>query len=143
MPGAAELEQWEPTSIYYRSSMQRIEKAHQNIAGVIWLQGYSNKNDSGYLEKLVALVNQLRTDLNQPDLPFIAAQVGVEGIVNDAIAALPANFRHCFCQHQTPSSWIRHTADRESQITIGQRFAAVSEHCKNSTARPKPGTTIE
>lgn len=46
------------------------------LKGVLWHQGESDCGDPAYVEKLKTLVNDLRSDTGEPNLPFIAGELG-------------------------------------------------------------------
>ena len=49
------------------------------MRGALWLQGESNSTETGfrmYDEKFLKVVDNLRADLQQPELPFIASTSG-------------------------------------------------------------------
>jgi len=49
------------------------------LRGALWLQGESNSTETGcrkYEENLLKVVDNLRADLRQPELPFIACTIG-------------------------------------------------------------------
>ncbi|MBR1891749.1 MAG: hypothetical protein IJ811_04585 [Clostridia bacterium] len=72
------------------------------IKGVMWMQGESNPEDESYEADLDKLIAQIRSDLNAPELPFVAGTIcyqkpGVYSTfckANQAIRAL-ANKPNC------------------------------------------------
>ncbi|WP_164891001.1 sialate O-acetylesterase [Botryobacter ruber] len=91
--GGSPIKVWEPGAVYlkefhpYDDAIRRARLAMQQgvLKGIIWHQGESD-NDSAratvYLDKLTTLINRLRTDLQQPDLPFVAGEIGYFNKVN-------------------------------------------------------------
>lgn len=84
--GGSPIKVWEPGAPYfnahpYDDAIRRARIAMQQgvLKGILWHQGESD-NDSvraaGYMARLEALVKRLRTDLQSPDLPFIAGEIG-------------------------------------------------------------------
>lgn len=101
--GGSPIKVWEPGEIYmntahpYDDALKRGKLAMQTgiLKGIIWHQGESD-NDSVraivYLQKLKILVNRLRTDLQVPNLPFVAGEIGYfnkTDFINKEINRLP------------------------------------------------------
>lgn len=100
--GGSPIKVWEPNAKYfaahpYDDAITRIKIAMQTgvLKGILWHQGESD-NDSAratvYIQKLKALVNRLRTDLQMPDLPFVAGEIGYFNkviFINKEINRLP------------------------------------------------------
>ena len=91
---------------------------------MLWHQGEANRNDPEYLDKLVGLVNQLRTDLAMPELPFVAGEVYPKGgTVNGFIAQLPSRLDHTAVVTSKKTSTFDGTHfDRRSQYWMGIRY---------------------
>lgn len=73
-----------PKSLYHR--LMKIGKetcdlltehdATHDIGGVVWHQGESDSGQADtYAALLTAFINRIRTDLKQPDLPFVIGQI--------------------------------------------------------------------
>ncbi|MGC4104282.1 sialate O-acetylesterase [Ferruginibacter sp.] len=100
--GGSPIKVWEPGAKYfaahpYDDAIKRTAIAMQRgvLKGILWHQGESD-NDTAkatvYLEKLKALINRLRNDLQQPQVPFIAGEIGYfnkEDHINAVINQLP------------------------------------------------------
>ena len=101
--GGSPISVWEPGAVYmgkahpYDDAMARTKVAMQQgvLKGVLWHQGESDNNStraSLYLNKLKVLINRLRGDLQMPDLPFVAGEIGYFNkvdIINKVIDSLP------------------------------------------------------
>ena len=102
--GGSPIRVWEPDSVYlktahpYNDAIKRAVTAKQQgvLKGILWHQGESD-NDSAraaiYIEKLKTLINRLRKELQQPQLPFVAGEIGYFNkvtIINAEINKLPA-----------------------------------------------------
>jgi sialate O-acetylesterase len=83
--GGTSMDQWNPGwkdrdgESLYGSMYRRIQAAGGHVRGVLWYQGESDANpqaEPGFREKFESLVKAVRTDLNQPDLPFYYVQIG-------------------------------------------------------------------
>jgi hypothetical protein len=78
--GATSMESWqkESTDGYYASSVKRAKEAQKwgTFKAIIWHQGEANiSRTAKYPAQLKQLVNDLRTDLNEPNLFFAAGQL--------------------------------------------------------------------
>ncbi len=90
--GGTKIEQWEKGTRFYKEAVRRAKEAQETgtLKGILWHQGESNAgNPDGYLRKLEKLVEDLRDDLETPDLPFVAGQVKDVDPINEQIAELP------------------------------------------------------
>jgi hypothetical protein len=101
--GGSPIKVWEPGATYlkvfkpYDDAIARARLAMQKgvLKGILWHQGESD-NDSLragiYLDKLKTLINRLRSELKQPDLPFVAGEIGYfnkKDYINRVINQLP------------------------------------------------------
>ena len=143
--GGSWINLWQPGRDLYTNAIYRAQKAladapsgEGRIAGVLWLQGESDAIEAryaAYSEKLSVLVQGLRSDLNQPDLPFLACTIGtfinsnnypyVEDI-NNALLTLPEREPYTACVDARDLTG--HIGDNmhyntDSQIIIGGRYA--------------------
>jgi hypothetical protein len=144
--GGSPINVWQKGGRLYDEALRRATVALQTTApvkarirGVLWLQGEGNANAAGlevHQAKLLQLVDDLRSDLAQPDLPFIACTIGemAEGsklanrvAMNQLLLALPANRDHTACVDARDLK--THIGDgvhfdTAAQNEIGRRFAA-------------------
>lgn len=83
--GATTLELWNPerkgegAHSLYGALLQRVRDAGGKVRGVLWYQGESDCTPEAaplYAARFAKLVEALRADLNSPDLPVIAVQLG-------------------------------------------------------------------
>ncbi|MBD3384036.1 sialate O-acetylesterase [candidate division KSB1 bacterium] len=113
--GGSKIHHWR-TGVYHDSTYsypydEMLERTRSVLddgilKGVLWHQGEGNSLNKEYAEdyeeKLIAFVEQLRKDLKHPELPFIAAELGVflperfsqRRTVTDAIRNLPRRLRN-------------------------------------------------
>lgn len=67
---------------YYETILNRTRNALQKnknlrLRAILWHQGESDAdNPDNYLEHVHTMVNSFRTDLNMPNLPFVAGELG-------------------------------------------------------------------
>ena len=108
--GGTSLGQWDPKSkqlLYppenlYNNAIRRAKIAMQSgtLVGILWHQGESDagKDAGTYAARLAKLVAQFRKDLDAPEVPFIAGEIGVFGYaahpmsetINQQIDTLPS-----------------------------------------------------
>ena len=84
--GGTNIDKWVPgaydkaTNTHpYDDAVKRIQEAMKYgvVKGVIWHQGEANSsNASTYLGKLTILIDSVRTLVNNPQLPFVAGELG-------------------------------------------------------------------
>ncbi|SHG30638.1 protein of unknown function [Fodinibius roseus] len=86
--GGTSIDLWKPGAFDektkthpYDDALVRIKEAMKSgvIKGVLWHQGESDKdpsNASQYVAKLTTLIERLRTEVNNPELPFVAGELG-------------------------------------------------------------------
>lgn len=105
--GGSPIRVWEPDSTYlnglhpYDDAIRRARIGLQQgrLKGILWHQGESDNNPAGmavYMDKLKILIDRLRKDLGQPDLPFVAGEIGTfkEAPINAIIDELPHKVLH-------------------------------------------------
>ena len=82
--GATYIEWWDPAlkdegdASLYGSMINRINMVGGNIKGILWYQGESDAYEHcapKYEERLLNLVDAIRRDTGQPDLPFLYVQI--------------------------------------------------------------------
>ncbi|MCF2949483.1 sialate O-acetylesterase [Paraglaciecola aquimarina] len=89
--GGTSITKWQPGHKFYEEAIKRAKLAQQTgtLKGILWHQGETDFEDKDYLPKLIDLVNNLRRDLAQPNLPFVAGQIYKTPSINEQIAQLP------------------------------------------------------
>lgn len=87
--GGSPIDVWKPGAYYsatkshpWDDAMKRAHLALKagTLKGILWHQGESDSNEKlapGYAAKLDDLVVRLRKELNAPEVPFLAGQMGV------------------------------------------------------------------
>ena len=123
--GGSSIEQWAKGQPLYDNTLKRLQKLNNlKLAGVIWHQGESNRNDPRYFEKLDSLIKNLRTDLNSAKLPFIAGQIYGTGKVNNQIRDLPDRVQRTgYASNEGLRVFDKVHFDRQSQQILGARYA--------------------
>ena len=114
--GGSSIKLWQKGAKLYEEALRRAKLALQTTApvkarlrGILWLQGEANANAEElplHAERLRAMIAALRTDLAQPDLPFIACTIGEMKeeptpsnlkAMNEILLALPKAVPHAAC----------------------------------------------
>jgi hypothetical protein len=143
--GGSPISTWQPGGYWeqtdskpYDDAIGRTHIAQQSgiLKGILWHQGESdsNKNDAPlYLDRLEALIARLRSELNAPDVPFVAATLGDfvvsrngwAQVVNDALCELSQRVKQSACVEATG---LDHNGDNlhfsgTSAHELGRRYA--------------------
>lgn len=125
--GGSTIDQWLGKSKYYFGIRGRAKAAMQTgtIKGVLWHQGESdNGAPEDYLNKLKTLTANLRSDLGDTALPFIAGQINNAQAINGQIAKLPETVHAtAFVSSENLTTSDRWHFDTDSQIKLGQSYA--------------------
>lgn len=92
--GGTSMDQWSPSlkdqggAALYGGMLRRFRAVGGRIAGVLWYQGESDANPNAapvFAAKFQSLIEAIRVDFQQPDLPFYFVQIGRH--VNDSNVA--------------------------------------------------------
>ncbi|HRH94783.1 MAG TPA: sialate O-acetylesterase [Prosthecobacter sp.] len=143
--GGSPIQSWQKGAKLYDEALRRAKLALQaaapvkgRIRGALWLQGEANANPEGlavHEGKLLKLVDDLRADLGEPDLPFIACTIGEMGdadklagkaAMNKILLDLPSKRSHTACvDARDLKTHIGDNVhfDTAAQNEIGKRFA--------------------
>lgn len=125
---------------YYEATLERVRTALQQggiLKAVIWHQGESDwQEPEVYQKKLTCLIEDLRTDLNMPQLPIVVGQLSQwnwtgrpEGTAsfNEMLSHLPSTLPWTAC---VSSEGLNRLADpddphfdTEGQLLLGERYA--------------------
>lgn len=83
--GGTRMDQWDPAlkdqagESLYGSMFRRVQAVGGRVRGILWYQGESDGNPKAapeFLGKFENFVKAVRTDLNQPEMPFYYVQIG-------------------------------------------------------------------
>lgn len=121
------MEKYKPQEPFYAEAVRRTKIAMQTgtLKGIIWHQGEANRKDPKYLEKISALIANLREDLGAPDVPVIVGQINQaeEQPINTLILELPKQVPHTGVVLTdglvAMDTWH---FDRPSMIELGKRY---------------------
>ncbi|MGB0766554.1 MAG: sialate O-acetylesterase [Phycisphaeraceae bacterium] len=144
--GGSRIEQWlGQDARYYRELLKRARAATKigTLKGVLWHQGEANSADpDDYAQKLNSLIAQLRKDLGDERLPFVAGQIRFEPHqpINDIIADLPESVPHtAVASSKGLTTYDKWHFDTESQLQLGKRYAEAMlrlHHQATNKSRP-------
>jgi hypothetical protein len=125
--GGSSITEWEQGDFYYTEAIRRTQIARTNgtLKGILWHQGESDYTDAQYLEKLTNLVANLRKDLGEPNLPFVAGEIKsdgtlINGQINQLSATMPFTGVASSAGLTLQDTWH---FDAPSQKLLGQRYA--------------------
>lgn len=134
--GGISIDQFNRDSIFYKKTIFRTKEALKSggiIKGVIWHQGENDINNwKEYREKLIKLINNIRTDLNAPNLIFISGEIGnwkLENRINsDSLNKVIRNininnYDFVSAENLSPQTIDSIHFDRQSQLILGKRYA--------------------
>ncbi len=144
--GGSSIKLWQQGAKLYAEALRRAKLALQTTApvkarlrGILWLQGEANANPLElplHTERLRAMIAAFRTDLAQPELPFIACTIGEMKpeplltnlkAMNAILLDLPKSVPHSACvDARDLKTHIGDSVhfDTAAQEEIGRRFAA-------------------
>ena len=128
--GGSGIEEWQKGTHNYEESVKRVHAArkHGVLKGVLWHQGERNSGaPEGYDHKLARLIHDLRADLGDPLLPFVAWQIVVqEGTeeINRLIARLPEKVSNTgYVGSEGLETFERWHFDTDAIIKLGAGYA--------------------
>lgn len=156
--GGSPIKVWQPGVPYfehfpYDEAIARAKIAMQKgvLKGILWHQGESDndpKKAEVYLEKLKALVANLRRDLNAPNLPFVAGEIGYfnkVNYINQIVNELPAEIENTAvvsAMDLTDRGDHLHF-DTASARELGKRYAAAMQKLgQNPSMKTKQPTVV-
>ncbi|RBP38656.1 carbohydrate esterase-like sialic acid-specific acetylesterase [Roseimicrobium gellanilyticum] len=142
--GGTPLERWQQDKDLYKAALVRIKAAMKDgtLKGILWHQGESDSGDleksKTYATRLAAMVEAWRKDLDAPNVPFVAGELGdflaetsKDGkpvhwkLVNEQIAQIPTLVKNAAV---VDSSGLKHKGDvvhfdSASLRELGKRYA--------------------
>ncbi|MBN1649042.1 MAG: hypothetical protein JW874_13485 [Spirochaetales bacterium] len=99
------------------------------IAGILFHQGESDAGQSVWLDKVSEIVKDLRTDLNLPDLPFLAGELYYRGPCsghNILIRQIPDRIKNArVVSAKGLNGMDQFHFDLEGQRELGKRYAEI------------------
>ncbi len=135
--GGTSITDWEKGDDYYEAAVARVEDALAGggcrLAGILWHQGEANSSlTNSYMGYLTTMIEDLRADFGDPDLPFVAGQLEQDDVtetvkerpINDYIILLPTLLDRTAVATTEGLTTLDGTHfDTESQRELGRRYA--------------------
>lgn len=141
--GGTPLSRWEKGADLYERAVHRarLARAYGTVCGVLWHQGESDSKPGlaeSYGMRLSHMIRELRKDLQMPELPFVAGELGeflynraLDNVpeaktVNSALARVAQELSHVVV---VSSAGLGHKGDQlhfdtAAQRELGRRYAA-------------------
>ena len=153
--GGTGIGNWVPGSssdTLYNAALRRTRQAlaYGELKGIIWHQGESNASTwSSYMASLKTMVEAFRKDLGKENLPFVAGEIhhyhSNSMYFNKMIQAIAENIPNTAwvsAYGLTLNSDMLHH-DRESQITLGERYGEAMYRLAYDNSAPAPAVQPE
>lgn len=124
--GGTSIKQWAKGTEFYKEALRRAQAAQKTgvLKGILWHQGEQDAQDAQYLDKLKNLITDLRNDLDEPTLPFVAGQINDVELINEQIKKLPVAVPYTgFASSEGLHAMDRWHFDTESMKLLGKRYA--------------------
>lgn len=143
--GGSPIQPWQKGAKLYEEGIRRAKLAVQtttpvkaHIRAILWLQGEANAKPADlplHEARLLKMIDDMRADLDQPDLPFIACTIGEMGdetkladkaAMNKILLDLPNKKPHTACvdaRDLKTNIGDNVHFDTPAQNEIGRRFA--------------------
>ena len=144
--GGTTLDQWRPGSALYTNAVARMRAAMQNgrLRAILWHQGEGDSSaakTATYPVRFSAMIAQLRSDLNAPDVPVLVGELGhyrdayagFNAMLPQAVQAVPNSAR-------VSSEGLGANNDnvhfnREALITFGRRYFEAYEKLRKAAGQ--------
>lgn len=124
--GGSKIEQWKKGAGFYEKTMERVKEALKTgtLKGILWHQGESDEKNENYLNELKILIENLRSDLGAPNLPFVAGEINNVPLINGLYAKLPSTVPNtAVASAQGLKAMDRWHFDADSMRMLGTRYA--------------------
>ena len=134
--GGSKMDEWlqESETGYFDEAVRRARKAVKQggkLKAILWHHGESDSRDTTYLSRLAVMVQDMRKALNEPELPFIAAEhaswrSSSKGF-NSRLAYIDKYIPYSSYVYAHDCSMLKDEKNpsfgRDGQILLGQRYA--------------------
>lgn len=129
--GGSSISEWMPGTIFYKDAVERAKQTMKSntLKGIVWHQGESDVSRTDvYMDKLTIIIENLRKDLGDPNLPFVAGQLSEDKIerkqFNVMILELPQIIKNTgVVKTENTTTFDGTHFDSESQRKLGKRYA--------------------
>lgn len=137
--GGSRIQEWDKDTEFYKEAIRRTKIAQQTgtLKGILWHQGEANCKDPKYLDRITALITNLRKDLGVPNLPFVAGQINQtkEYLFNTLILELPKQVPHTgVASTEGLTAMDNWHFDTPSMKKLGERYANEMMKVQNAMA---------
>lgn len=114
------MDQWSPSlkdkggDSLYGGMLRRFRLAGGRIKGVLWYQGESDASPKAaplFEEKFKALIQAMRSDFGQPELPFLCVQIGRHVTTSGPVEWNAVQNIQLKVESQLPNVWMTGCAD--------------------------------
>jgi len=130
--GGTNIKEWKPGTTFYKEAVRRAKEAmkYGTLKGIIWHQGEANTSAvDAYKGQITELIESLRADLGNPNLPFVAGQLSEDKPqrhnFNDMIIKLPTFVPNTAVVTTEGTKTMEGTHfNPASQRLLGERYAA-------------------
>ena len=129
--GGTAISEWMPGTEFYNEAVSRTKQTMKSgtLKGVLWHQGESDISRTDvYMDQLRTLIENLRSDLGNKNLPFVVGQLSEDKVerkqFNRMILDLPLTLRNTGVVTIENTKTLDETHfDSESQKKLGKRYA--------------------
>ncbi len=138
--GGSPLSRWVKGAPHYTTAVARTQEAVKfgELKGIIWHQGESDSKKEAlattYAARLTGMINDLRMEFGQPELPFVVGELGPFLLeqnlpfwkkVNEQILSIPGTVPHCGLVRSEglPSRGDHLHFNTEGARELGRRYA--------------------
>ncbi|MDA0836619.1 MAG: hypothetical protein O3B01_23785 [Planctomycetota bacterium] len=124
--GGSSIKEWTKGTTFYKEAIRRAGVALKSgsLKGILWHQGESDAKDAHYFPKLKALISDLRSDLGEPGIPFVAGEIQNVKLINDQIRELAGEVPFTgYASSDGLKTMDRWHFDAPSMKLLGQRYA--------------------
>jgi hypothetical protein len=134
--GGSSLDQWSPEGKLYSNAIERVRVAQQKgiVRAILWHQGESDSaadKVATYAQRFKVLVEHLRKDIGDPNLPVLVGGLGefrdASAAMNNVLKELPHEISRCgfVSSHGLSDKGDKIHFDTPSLRELGRRYAAV------------------
>lgn len=120
---------------YFEEAVRRTRQAIEHggeVKAILWHQGEADCRDTTYLRRLAGFVQDLRNELGNDEIPFIAGELArwrdASKGFNQRLPKITEHISNSSYITAQDCSMLKDTKDphfgREGQITLGERYAA-------------------
>jgi len=139
--GGTPLSRWEKGDLFSNAVFcAKLAIKSGTLKGILWHQGESDSKPGlaeTYGDRLAKMIQDLRTDFQSPNLPFVVEQLGdflytrqtnsvpEAKLVNETLAKIPDRVPHTACARSTGLTHKRDHVhfDTPSEWELGRRYA--------------------